>query len=288
MNSTTEKSSAIADMQRIRPSNKFANSVSKAIIRNFIANIFIKEVNLVLYDDCKDNLYKKNNIASIFFDDFIISYVEEVICDTHFLFCKKTIIIFENVYLQERKLEFGFGNIQVDNNLYSTGKYDFPVILCSQNESKVNNRNFKGIIETTDKNKSGANTSERSMAMTTTTFSLPLMRDQLFENYIGHFKILLEDTEFSAKEIICNVQPLRVYIEDKFIAALLDFAIENLPSNVVYVPDPNERVELNAGEVIIPKFISEQILSFLSEPLRLNRLCIKPLSILLSVHTCIR
>lgn len=114
------------------------------------------------------------------------------------------------------------------------------------------------------------------------------MQEQLFENHIGHFQILLEDSEFSAKEIICSIQPLRVYIEDKFIAALLDFAIENLPSNVVYVPDANDRVELNEGEVLIPKIISEQILSFFSEPLRLNRLCIKPLSILLSVHTCIR
>lgn len=114
------------------------------------------------------------------------------------------------------------------------------------------------------------------------------MRDQLYENHIGHFKIVFEETAFSAREIICNIQPLRVYIEDKFIAELLDFAIENLPSNVVYVSDPNERVELNADEVVIPKIISEQILSFFSEPLRLDRLCIKPLSILLSVHTCIR
>lgn len=171
----------------------------------------------------------------------------------------------------------------MDNNLYSTGKYDFPVILCSQNESKVNSK----VIETIDKSKTSLNVSERSTSMPT-SFSFPLMCENLFENHIGHFKILLEDTEFSTKEIICSVQPLRVYIEDKFIAALLDFAIENLPSNVVYVPDSNERVELNAGEVLIPKFISEQILSFLLEPLRLNRLCIKPLSILLSVHTCIR
>lgn len=189
---------------------------------------------------------------------------------------------------QERKFEFGFGNIQVDNNLYSTGKYDFPVILCSQNDSKLNNRNSKGIeINDQKQNKTSFTTQERSTAIPT-SFSLPLMRDQLFENHIGHFIILLEDTEFIAKEIICSIQPLRVYIEDKFIATLLDFAIENLPSNVVYVPDSNDRIELNAGQVLIPKIISEQILSFFSEPLRLNRLCIKPLSILLSVHTCIR
>ncbi|XP_031633200.1 vacuolar protein sorting-associated protein 13B isoform X2 [Contarinia nasturtii] len=267
INDSIDAKNCATELQRIRQSNK-VNFSSKTIIHNFIANIFIKEVNFVLYDDDKENLCIKNNIASIFFDDFIVRYVEE-----------------------ERKLEFGFGNIQVDNNLYSTGKYDFPVILCSQNESKVNSKNFKG-ADIIDKTKPNANPSERSSSSTTTTsptsFSLPLMHEQLFENHIGHFKILLEDTEFSAKEIICSMQPLRVYIEDKFIAALLDFAIENLPSNVVYIPDSNDRVELNGGEVLIPKIISEQILSFFSEPLRLNRLCIKPLSILLSVHTCIR
>lgn len=63
--------------QRARQTNQ-TNATSKPIIHNFITNIFIKEVNLVLYDDCKEHLYKKNNIASVFFDDFIFCYVEEV------------------------------------------------------------------------------------------------------------------------------------------------------------------------------------------------------------------
>lgn len=202
--------------------------------------------------------------------------------------------------MQERTLEFGFENIQIDNNLYSTGKYDFPVILCGQNEPKVNRKSAKG-SEMTERNRnqppsnaerpSSSPPSSSSSTATTaipSSFALPLMRDKLYENHIGHFKIVLEEAAFSPKEIICNIQPLRVYIEDKFIAELLDFAIENLPSNVVHVSDTNERVELNADEIVIPKIISEHILSFFSEPLRLDRLCIKPLSILLSVHTCIR
>lgn len=65
------------NVQRARQSIKM-NSASKTIIHNFVANIFIKEFNLVLYNDHKDNLYKKNNIASIFLDDFIVCYTEEV------------------------------------------------------------------------------------------------------------------------------------------------------------------------------------------------------------------
>lgn len=144
------------------------------------------------------------------------------------------------------------------------------MILCSQSD--------KGTLETTD---------DKATIMPT-PFSLPLMRNELFENQIGHFKILLENSEFSAKEVVCSIQPLRVYIEDKFIAILLDFAIENLPSNIIYTPNNNERVECAAGEILLPKYITEQVLSFLSEPLRLNRICIKPLSILISVHTCMR
>lgn len=54
------------------------NATSKMIVRNFLANIFIKEVNLILYNDCKDHLYRKNHIASLYLDEVIICYVEEV------------------------------------------------------------------------------------------------------------------------------------------------------------------------------------------------------------------
>lgn len=54
------------------------DSASKMIVHNFLANIFIKEVNLILYNDCKDHLNQKNHIASLYLDEFIICYVEEV------------------------------------------------------------------------------------------------------------------------------------------------------------------------------------------------------------------
>lgn len=147
--------------------------------------------------------------------------------------------------------------------------------------------NFK-TNESSERMKNVVSDSIENASIIPTPFLLPLMKKKLFENQLGFFEILLEDTEFNAKEIICNIQPLRIYIEDKFIAVLLDFAIENLPSNIIYIPDANECVECEAGEILIPKLVTEQILSFLSEPLRLNRICIKPLSVLLSLHTCIR
>lgn len=72
-----DEQSNATDLHRSRQFAKI-NSASKMIVHNFLANIFIKEVNLILYNDCKDHLYQKNNIASLFLDDFIICYVEEV------------------------------------------------------------------------------------------------------------------------------------------------------------------------------------------------------------------
>lgn len=174
----------------------------------------------------------------------------------------------------------------MDNHLYSTGKYDFPVILCSQNSTRDH------VNESTDKVNSNANSSEKCASKyesdLPTPFSLPLIKHKYIDNQLGNFTIIMEESEFSPKEIICSLQPLRVYVEDKFIAVLLDFSIENLPINIIYVSDGNESSICDGGQVLVPKFITEQILSFLSEPLRLNRICIKPLSILLSVHTCMR
>lgn len=72
-----DEQSNATDMHRSRQFAK-TNSATKMIVHNFLANIFIKEVNLILYNDCKDRLYQKNNIASLFLDEFIICYVEEV------------------------------------------------------------------------------------------------------------------------------------------------------------------------------------------------------------------
>lgn len=154
--------------------------------------------------------------------------------------------------------------------------------MCRQSNINTQNRTNEGAVNV----KGSENSTSNGENILPTPFSLPLIKHQYLNNSLGLFKIVMEDTEFSLKEIDCSIHPLRLYVEDTFIAALLDFAIENL--NIIYVSDTIERSSCDKGQVLIPKFIAEQILSFLSEPLRLQRICIKPLSILLSVHTCMR
>lgn len=219
---------------------------------------------LSLYEEQKDVVHRKSEIASIFLDEIFVSFSEE-----------------------KRSLEIGFGNIQIDNQLHSTGKYDFPVILCGENSEKYSNLRWNdelGETSSYDVNHYGA-------FLKPTPFALHLMKPLILQNPLAHIQIDFETNELTPKEVICKLQPLRVYVEDKFITILLDYAIENLPSNIIYMSPHltnGKRISLQSGEVVIPRIITDQVLSFFSEPLRLDYICIKPLSILLSVHTCMR
>lgn len=57
---------------------------SSVSFKTFDTNIFLKEFNIILYDDDKNKSYEKVNVASMFFDDFIVCFTEEV---TRFQLC---------------------------------------------------------------------------------------------------------------------------------------------------------------------------------------------------------
>lgn len=227
-------------------------------------DLYVEEITFTMYDEEKNALHKKNDIVSLFLDDVLVAYAED-----------------------KRKLEFGFSNIQIDNRLFSTGKYDFPVILCGQNAKKV-------VTAANDGETGGGEIvcDTKFDSLLPTPFSLHLMKAQLFDNQLAYIRITMEANVMCPRDVLCSVKPLRVYVEDKFISSLLDFVIENLPSNIIYMSNastgPGKRIVCETGEILVPRVVTQQILSFLSEPLRLEHICIKPLSILLSVHTCMR
>lgn len=240
------------------------SKVKRSSFKGFCADVFVEEAMVSLYEESKDVVHRKSEIASIFLDEIFVSFSEE-----------------------RRSLEIGLGNIQVDNQLYSMGKYDFPVILCGEHSEKYSNLRWNdemGEVCAADANHYG-------IFIKPTPFALHLLKPLLLANPLAYIQIGLDSHELSPKEVVCQIQPLRVYVEDKFISVLLDFAIENLPSNIIYV-SPNvasgKRMTCQPGEVVMPRFVTDQVLSFFSEPLRLDYICIKPLSVLLSVHTCMR
>lgn len=225
-------------------------------------DVYFEEITFTIYDEEKSALHRRNEIVSLFLDDVLVSYAE-----------------------QKRSLEFGFSNIQIDNRLFSTGKFDFPVILCGQSVTK-------STVAANDNDGNSGDCDVKCDTLSPTPFSLHLIKSQLFDSQLAYIRLTMEANMMCPRDVLCSVQPLRVYVEDKFISSLLDFCIENLPTNIIYMSNasavPGKRIVCESGEVLVPRVVTQQVLSFLSEPLRLEHFCIKPLSILLSVHTCMR
>lgn len=155
-------------------------------------------------------------------------------------------------------------NIQIDNQLFSSGNFDFPVVLCSQKQRK-------------------------QKLDLPVLHSLQKIKHELLQtDCAGTMKILFYEADFAPEQIHCKINQIAAYIEDKYINCLLDFMIENIPMNLVYrMETPGERVQCRSGEILIPKTIILNAQSF-SEPFKIRVIRIEPVNVLLSVHTCMR
>lgn len=163
------------------------------------------------------------------------------------------------------KLKINFTKIQVDNELFPLGDYDFPVVLCNKDLPKSSNHQLAGtsiwdLGEILDE--------QQSQELFTIDFDL-------YEN--GEIE-----------NVVVELQPIRLYVEDTFINVLLETVEDCLPTNLI--PKSNkgvERVKLVNGMILVPNAVVVQA-QLLSDPLRLKTVRLEPLHILLSVHTCMR
>lgn len=216
-------------------------------------NMFIKGINITLFSDDEDRDCIKTDLLAVYIDDMAVKY--------------------DSI---SRIIELKFLNFQIDNQLYTSGKYDFPVVLSPQ----------KTCIKSTS-------TELPSVFQPMDIFNhkmFDLMQTPVCTIQITLYKDDDGSSSFSLEEVYCNIQPMRSYIEDKYINMLLEFAVENLPENLVYAQDDYSivvREQCEPGQVLIPKHVLIQSLH-LAEPFKLRHVRIDALSVLLSVHTCMR
>lgn len=209
---------------------------------------FVREFALKMFQDGKTTDYLKQEVIAIYVDELFISFKE-----------------------LDSKMQLVFTNIQVDNQLFSTGDYDFQVVFCSK-EIYPKERKFSQ------------------------TPSILLLDNYMQEN-IGsgnkQFPLLRIDVDFyedtlSMRTVFCKANQIRIYIEDTYITNLLEFALECLPSFAEYQP-PSAGIPLmlEPSQAALPYEVVTKAL-YLSEPFHLESLNIQALSALLSVHTCVR
>lgn len=205
--------------------------------------IFIKSFVFSLQTDNRENDFVKTEVCNIYADDSMLIYDDDD---------------------DQRELRLQLPNLQVDNQLYSSGKYDFPVLLCAE---KLYRRNC----------------------------SLPQVYDldhvykqQAQRTPVSLFTFIFYQDEMQLQNVRCQIPPFRVYIEDAYLNQLLEALVECEPSNCVYSPPvEQDQILLPAGMTLLPDQVVAQSL-YISEPLRLNSFTVEPLNLLLSVHTSSR
>ncbi|XP_067209482.1 intermembrane lipid transfer protein VPS13B isoform X1 [Linepithema humile] len=158
------------------------------------------------------------------------------------------------------------GDLQLDNQLFDQGGFDFPVVLISQNP--LPNRE----VVFYSNNCLMANMEK-------------IKQDSLIAiEYVWE----INGSMIISKEYRMKIAPISAYIEDTYITQLLDYATSMISPRLVLGDNPKKMQTVAVSNAVcIPDYIMIDS-RILSQPLRLQNFVIEPLSILLSVHTSVR
>ncbi|XP_046469502.1 intermembrane lipid transfer protein VPS13B isoform X2 [Neodiprion pinetum] len=159
------------------------------------------------------------------------------------------------------------GDLQLDNQMFDQGGFDFPVVLIGQNPISRKDLTFS------------------------LNSHLSNVFAQLQKNSLLTVNIMYENEGYisGVKDVRITLAPVSAYIEDTYITQLLDYATSLVPPCFVMPPDNVRKLQAMpmSSSVYVPDYIMMDA-KILSSPLRLQNLIIDPVSILLSVHTSVR
>lgn len=202
-------------------------------IRQINLNFYVQQINWTISKENK-------SIISLNLDEILLKYSQQL-----------------------RKLELEFSGVQIDNELYPSGNYDFPVVVCNKDQSSKQTRtiikNIWDISDFIEQSMNGKN-----------------------------FRIALDFYEESdtVKNILVKFLPIRIYIEDTFITAILEMLEDCSPNNLI-AEEVSNWTSKDCGLLCSQSDIRDQI-AYFTEPVKIRNLRIDPVHILISVHTCMR
>uniref|UniRef100_A0A0C9QMT7 VPS13B protein n=1 Tax=Fopius arisanus TaxID=64838 RepID=A0A0C9QMT7_9HYME len=157
------------------------------------------------------------------------------------------------------------GDLQFDNQMFDQGGFDFPVVLISQKPSIKLEKSF-------------------------VSSSLENCMSELRKGSLFSLECLWEriDGRNACKNVHVRISPINIYIEDKYVTQLLEYATSMVRPCCIMSGDSIILQSLVAKETInIPTNVIIDA-GIMSSPLRIQGLMIEPISILLSVHTSVR
>lgn len=164
-----------------------------------------------------------------------------------------------------RRLKVEMGNIQIDNQLAHTGSFDFPVMFCADSEVLP-----------------------RDIPRSSVFYLNEIVRTQQ-ANPLLRVSVKLYNNELDIEELECFIRPIRLYLEDTYLARLGDALTEFLPQNAIYASEAvaEKRVLSNGKEAMVPRHW-EAMTKALASPLKMKVFKIGAVDVLISLHTSTR
>ncbi|XP_063704154.1 intermembrane lipid transfer protein VPS13B [Culicoides brevitarsis] len=218
------------------------NEMQKSFLDSLTIHSFIEGIHITLFNNSDKKSNRKREILLFNLDDvtFRISY-------------------------PTRQIHLTFDNFQADNQLFTNGDFDFPVIVCSQGDFTSRGKRASVYeLEQWMKNRS----------------DLTIFGDIRMELY--------ENDEEGVKSVEIRIKPLRAYIEDSYIMELVDYISDCFGTNALYDVEPYvEKEKCPKDRVLVPREVQQTALADV-KTVRLKIIRVHPLNVLLSVHTCLR
>ncbi|XP_076165604.1 vacuolar protein sorting 13B isoform X1 [Ptiloglossa arizonensis] len=235
----------ITNMDSVKTStNDDIKTIEKSNSKEGSATVCLRGVTIILMHDMNENA-QRIEVASLSMTDVIVTVTT------------RSKIISLHTFI---------GDLQLDNQLFDQGGFDFSVVLISQSPLITKGTGYN------------ANNCLMNKIEQIRENSL-IVIDYVLEKQ-GHLR--------ASKELYLKIAPISAYIEDTYITQLLNYATSMVPPRFLVLDDTKKtRTLISTTGVYIPDYIMVDT-KILSIPLRLQNLKIEPVSILLSVHTSVR
>lgn len=251
LTSLTSSQSSVTEHHNNAVEKVLAPSVTKHIHATF----FLRGVHVTLTEDIPKMSSERTEIVFLSLDNVCVSVKPQ--------FLRKD--------SEELNVHISIGDLQLDNQMFQCGGFDFPVILIGQ----VPKHNLAcGFSLSTPASHLVEQFSSGSLIVFTA--SLEVLNDR------GR-------SSSAMKQLEVSFGPLCAYIEDTLITKLTKYLMCLLPTKLILLPPSDTGASLPPSSSLIPipkvTYWDSRQVAF---PLRLRMLNIQPLSLLLSIHTSVR
>lgn len=211
-------------------------------------SVFCEEACIVLTDDCIEAYNVQDEYVRVTLDTVILTMKPRIVF-SHPLRSRG------GAFPMFNDFSLSVTGIQVDNQMFHKGSFDFPVLLKGQNQSSGAKHSLTGIPAFNQSDFVMDQVKEDSLLRVVLSIDANSLRNVL--------------TEISIK-----IRPINVFIEDVFVYKISE--IVKSFSDIPVGTHRNEMSEIRSSA------------NYLASPMCLERLTIEPLHILVSVHASVK